>query len=206
MSYSEPLVYAFRAKGSSPDPGTPSIQWARNTLGQYPRSASAEDPCGLPRRLMCLKRKRYFFLKDFGGGRDGLWEGPLLLFSPLFSSPLPGDSVWASLQDTWLWSPAIISLPTSFHIHVNSSPPKADALSPGHLYRLVGPGDEQPVRWGQPGPSGDRLCVLSWPQQSRAAAYSVWRDETRGEQPTGCTVNKGELRSRGRWEGCPWGR
>lgn len=71
---------------------------------------------------MCLKRKRYFFLTDFGGGRDGLWEGPLLLFSPLFSSPLPGDSVWASLQDTWLWSPAIISIPTSFHIHVNSSP------------------------------------------------------------------------------------
>lgn len=68
---------------------------------------------------MCLRRKCYFFLTDFGGGRDGLWEGPLLL-----STPLPGDLLWASLQDTRLWSPDIISIPTSFHIHVNSLPRK----------------------------------------------------------------------------------
>lgn len=66
---------------------------------------------------MCLRRKCYFFLTDSGGGRDGLWEGPLLL-----SSPLPGDLLWASLQDIQLWSPDIISSPTSFHMHLNSSP------------------------------------------------------------------------------------
>lgn len=127
------------------------------------------------------------------------------LLSSLLLSPPGGLSLGLT--------PGHLALVPCHHLHPHFLPhpcefltPKADALSPGHPYRLVGPGDEQPVRWGQPGPSGDRLCVLSWPQQSRAAAYSVWRDETRGEQPTGCTVNKGELRSRGRWEGCPWGR
>lgn len=43
---------------------------------------------------MCLRRKCYFFLTDFGGGRDRLWEEPLL------SSPLQGEVFWAPLQDT----------------------------------------------------------------------------------------------------------
>lgn len=63
---------------------------------------------------MCLRRKCYFFLTDFGGGRDRLWEEPLL------SSPLQGEVFWAPLQDTRLWSSDIISIPTSFHLH--SSP------------------------------------------------------------------------------------
>lgn len=75
---------------------------------------------------MCLRRKCYFFLTDFGGGRDGLWEGPLLL-----SSPLPGDLPWASLQDIRLWSPDIIFISTSFHIHSDPSPRRQMLSSQG---------------------------------------------------------------------------
>lgn len=99
---------------------------------------------------MRLRRKCYFPLTDFGGGRDRLWEGPLPL-----SSPLQGDLFWATLQDAGLWSPDIISIPLPF-TSTCIPHPEGRCLCPKHPFHLNGS-----VRWDQPGSSGVRLWFRS---------------------------------------------